>query len=191
MFLKLIDSLAFLSIIVSATASLLALCTFTYLGSKIPYDIIALIFSGTLSIYNIDHLRGLKSDSGTNPLRTVFIRKYLLNIKIIIVISLIFSLFLGFKTGLLELYWLLPAIFLGLLHRRIKNNNLFSGIYITISWLIVTVIFPASIHGKLSQIFLPSLIIGTALFSNAYISSSKDKPNHLHKAKISLIIATL
>ena len=188
---KLLDIIAFLSIITSAAAALLTLCTTTYLDLQISNNVFFFVFFGTLFIYNLDHTLSLKSDRLTNPIRSNFINKYINYFYILIFSSLIISVTLALQIGVNKLIYIFPAFILGLFHRKLKKNSLIAAIYITTCWLLVTTFFPAFISDELLEIYPLFLIFGFPLFSNALTSSSKDNPNSYKYLQISKFIAVL
>ena len=175
MIIRLIEALAYTGTIAAMLALSLAIFTFLFLGTGINYILLVLIFCGTLVIYNLDHLKDIDSDKTTNPKRVNFILSNKLLIYFIIGVSVVLSLlavyFLG--THLVPLI-ILPFLF-GLMHRIIKNSPVFSAVYITLSWLMITVYLPAYITGKPKEIIFLSIIIGVLLFLNAYTSSLRQK----------------
>ena len=59
MILKVLKFFAFTSLIVAILSLTLAFVTINILNVEIKDDLLLLIFYGTLSIYNVDHIRGL------------------------------------------------------------------------------------------------------------------------------------
>ena len=171
MLLKFIDLLAFSSLLVSLAALSIAYCTLVFMGIPISYSILLLIFFGTLIIYNIDHISGMKEDKKDNPSRYYFVSRNITLLKVLIFISALICLALITKIGLLKSAFLIPVAIIGIFHRRIKYNPIVTSIYITISWLAVVVIFPGYINENYSNIEWIIFIIGTALLANAYTSS--------------------
>ena len=175
MIVRLAEALAYTGTIAAILAVSISIFVFLFLGSGINYILLVLIFCGTLVIYNLDHLKDIESDKTTNPKRVKFISGNKFLIYSIIGISFALSVsavyFLG--THLVPLI-ILPFLF-GLFHRIIKNSPAFSAVYITLSWLMITVYLPAYLTGKPGKIIFLSIIIGILLFFNAYTSSLRQK----------------
>jgi hypothetical protein len=172
---KIIATLAYTGIIAATLAASLTLLTFTFLNTGVNSILLTLIFFGTLTIYNIDHLRDLNYDESTNPQRVKFIKYNKFLIYFIITLSFMICIVSVFKIDFKIIPILVIPFVLGLLHKRLKSNSIFSAIYITLSWLIVTVFLPAYIANKTSHLLWISLVIGILLLCNAYTSSLDQK----------------
>ena len=153
MIFRILEFFAFTSLIVAFLSLTLALCTISFLNLDINYNLLLLIFFGTLTIYNIDHLRGLGRDTISNPKRVIFIRNNLNSFYVLSAASFILSLLFLFRTGFKILPLLIIPFLLGIVHRRIKKLNLFSAIYITISWVIITTILPAYLGSRVNTVY--------------------------------------
>jgi len=175
MIIRLIEFLAYTGTIAAMLAASLAIYTFLFLNSGINYILLVLIFFGTLVIYNMDHLMDIGSDQSTNPRRVSFIKSNKAMIYLITGISVFVSILIIYFLGFKILYIIFIPFILGLLHRRIKSNPIISAIYITLSWLIVTVYLPAYMAGKQNDVVLLAILIGILLFFNAYTSSFRYK----------------
>ena len=175
MFIKFIECLAYSGSIAALLASLIAIFTMVFLDADINFILLALIFSGTISVYNIDHFRDLDKDNETNPKRVKFIKDNKIPFTTLTILSLLISCSAIYLTGFKILYFIIPPFLLGLLHRRLKKSPIAAAIYITLSWLTITVILPAFIANKLPEVIIFSSIIGTILFFNAYASSLRYK----------------
>ena len=191
MILRVLKFLAFTSLIVALLSLTLALCTISILDIKINYDLLLLIFFGTLTIYNVDHIRGLQKDLATNPERVRFIRKNLKVIYLIVVVSFFFSVLFSFKIGFKLLPVILIPFILGLAHRRLKKFSLFSAIYITLSWVIVTTVLPTYLDNILNSVYWLSLVIGISLFCNAKLSTIQEQHLDLSDIKFTIIFLIL
>ena len=172
---KIIATLAYTGIIAATLAASLTLLTFTFLNTGVNSILLTLIFFGTLTIYNIDHLRDLNYDESTNPQRVKFIKYNKFLIYFIITLSFIICIVSVFKIDFKIIPILVIPFVLGLLHKRLKSNSIFSAIYITSSWLIVTVFLPAYIANKTTHLLWISIVIGILLLCNAYTSSLDQK----------------
>jgi len=85
---------------------------------------------------------------------------------------------------------MLPFI-LGLIHRRLKKLILFSVIYITLSWVIITTILPAYLSGTLNSVYWFSIIVGLQLFCNAYMSSLREYAENLYNVHIIQLLSVI
>jgi len=175
MFIKFIESLAYSGSIAALLASSITIFTMIFLDTGINYILLVLIFSGTFTVYNIDHLRDLDKDNQTNPKRVKFIKDNKTLILILTTISFMISCSVIFLTGFEILYFLILPFLLGILHRRLKWVPLTAAFYITLSWLTVTVLLPAYSVNKVPHVILLSSILGIILFFNAYSSSLRYK----------------
>ena len=175
MIVKLIESLAYTGTIVAMLASSLAIFTFLFLNSEINYILLVLIFCGTLVIYNLDHLKDINSDKNTNPKRVNFIKDNTRLIYLITGLSMLLSLLAVYHLGIRILPIIVLPFLLGLIHRIIKNSPLFSALYITLSWLMITLYLPAFLTDNPKNIITLSIIVAIFLFCNAYASSIRKK----------------
>jgi len=175
MFVRLIEVLAYTGIIAAMLAVSIAIFTFLFLDSGINYILLVLIFCGTLVIYNLDHLKDINSDRTTNPLRVNFIIKNKRLIYLITGLSMFLSILAVYYLGIKLIPIIVVPFFLGLIHRIIKNSPLVSAIYITLSWLMITVYLPAFLTDNPKEIIILSIVVGIFLFCNAYASSIRQK----------------
>lgn len=192
---KSINYLIYSSVFVSLISSILSIvCLFT-LGNKISVDVTLLIFFGTLLIYNLDHLKDIGSDRFTNPERTKFIYKNELLLKTIVVISFAISTYLFFYIGIDMTSILIPVFVIGVFHWKLKNNQLFSIIYITLSWTVVVVIFPTlGVVDKNNNLLLTAIIMGLSFLANATVfmaSENKFRHTTVLIAKVLVFIAVI
>ncbi|MGI9533897.1 MAG: hypothetical protein ACR2NW_03005, partial [Thermodesulfobacteriota bacterium] len=191
MIFRILEFFAFTSLIVALLSLTLALCTINFLKLEINYNLLLLIFFGTLTIYNIDHLRGLSKDIISNPKRIIFINKNLYTFYILSAASFVLSVLFLFRTGFKILPFLIIPFILGLVHRRLKNLTLFSAIYITISWVIITTILPSYLGSKTYSVYWLSLIIGIPLFCNAYVSTLREKYLDLNRSNLTIVLSVI
>ena len=175
MIVKIIEFFAYTGTIAALLAAFLTVFSFLFVNSAISINFVLLVIFGTLTIYNIDHLRGLSLDESSNPLRVEFIKSNKILIYLLTGISAIISAILIYFVSLSIIPILLIPFLLGLLHRRIKGNPVFAAIYITSAWLIVTIYLPGYLTNSLKNIWPLSLIVGISLFCNAYTASVRQK----------------
>ncbi len=175
MIIRLIEFLAYTGTIAAMLATSIAIFTFLFLGTGINYILLVLIFCGTLVIYNLDHLKDINSDKATNPKRVNFIINNKRLIYLITGISMILSVSAVYYFGIKLIPIIALPFLLGIVHRIIKNSPLFSAVYITLSWLMITVFLPAYLTDKPKEIIILSIIAGIFLFCNAYASSIRQK----------------
>ncbi len=191
MIISLIESLAYTGTIAAMLAVSLAIFTFLFLGTDINYILIVLIFCGTLVIYNLDHLKDINSDKNTNPKRVNFIIRNKRLIYLITGLSMILSLLAVYNLGIKLLPIILLPFLLGIMHRIIKNSPLFSAVYITLSWLMITVYLPAYLTDNPKEIIILSILVGIFLFCNAYTSSLRQKSYAKKYARYLLYLSLL
>lgn len=160
-------SLSYTSLLVSLTAMQLTLTTHMVFSKEISYEILLLVFSGTFAVYTTDHIRGIEKDIDAYPDRAFFVNT---NRSILTFFVTIFS---GMSVLIVWLYlsayqiaFLIPALLLGLLHRKIKGNLLLRCLYITVAWCLVVVMLP--LHGYFDPRLLWYLpVITLTLYANA------------------------
>ncbi len=192
---KIINHLIYSSIFVSIVSSFLFAVTLFTFDKIIPINKVLLVFFGTLLIYNIDHLKDIKSDKVTNPERTDFIEKNKSLLKAIVVVSLLASTYLLFQIGIYKTLILIPAFFIGIFHWKLKKNKVFSILYITLSWTVVVTIFPlmGEFYSRKDLVLLTT-IFGLVFMANAsvFVASehgSKTVGRAVISSKIIVVIA--
>ncbi len=188
---KILTNLAHTGIIAATLAASLALLTISFLNTSVNYILLTLIFFGTLTIYNIDHLMDLNNDESTNPQRVNFIKNNKILIYIIITLSFIICSASVFVIDIKIILILVIPFVLGLLHRKLKSNSFFSAIYITFSWLIVTMLLPAYLSNKTNQILWIFIVIGILLLCNAYMSSLVQKISLINHIRFIVVLSLI
>jgi|GEM_PF-4486635 len=171
---KSIRVLCYSGLLVSLTATSLATGSYMLFNREIRFQELLIVLLGTFSIYNIDHIRGLKSDIDIDRARVHFIKKNKNKLVIATIVSLVICGMLGvtYISGI-QFILLFPVLVTGLLHRRLKMNFLLSSLYITTSWIVVVILFPLSASFP-TGIHWYILITGLALFANAYTYTGLD-----------------
>jgi hypothetical protein len=76
--------------------------------------------------------------------------------------------------GVAAWFLLLPALALGLLHRRIKHIPFGKSVYITVCWLAVVVGLPVAIDAGVRDVGWVLAITASAVFANAVASNLRD-----------------
>lgn len=176
----------FASLWISATAAVLAIAvSHVVLGAPASPQLVALIFCGTLSLYNLDRLRDLARDVQTSPKRTRFVRQNFFGLTLLAIgagcISAVLA--LGFGKNILSVC---TGVFvLGLLHLRWKQNPYCKSAYLALAWLLVVVALPVIVYihhpNGHARLLIPTVpfpiikiifcvaILGPALFANAIV----------------------
>ncbi len=182
--------LGFLGFVVSFGALFLGWCTYRFIHVSPSYEILFLIFVGTLTVYNLDHLSDLNADRVTNPLRYRFIMSNLGKVFLLTRVSVLLSFVLVVEVGVGKILFLFPVFLFGIFHNKLKGNTFFSASYITISWIVVVIIFPATINGKFWESLPMGCVVGTALFANAYACGLREgQAAHTTIPKVPILVA--
>ncbi len=169
----LLDALAFTSLWAAAVAGALCAAASLAMGVAPSFAVIGVAVSGTLVVYNIDRLRDLDRDSATSPVRTAFITRNLGPIAALTagsaVVACVCVLLVGWRAAVL----LVPALLLGLFHRRLKGIPYTKPAYITTAWMMVTVGLPA-IVGPATHIVPVTAVLAFSISANIIASSVRD-----------------
>lgn len=191
------NSFIYSSIFVAIISSFLSTLPLHFLNNDIEINKICLIFFGTLFVYNFDHIIDIKSDRTTNPGRTRFISNNREILKLITVISGFISscIFIIYHSA--ENFILIPALIFGVFHWKFKTKRVMSALYITLSWVLVVVIFPLAQDFELNKdtLFIIS-ILGLTFLGNALVFMADDmnpakKLKTVHYSKIIVFIALI
>ena len=154
------------------------------MGVSPPIAAIGIAASGTLFVYNIDRLRDLEQDFATTPLRSAFIVRHARAVAALTVVSAVaaagFAAVLGWRALLL----LLPALVLGLLHRRLKRVPYAKPAYITTAWLVVVVGLPASLAPSVAHAIPVAAVLGLSIAANVIASNLRDRESHSPRAAL-------
>ena len=149
---------------------------------ELPVDAraVGLAFAGTFVVYNLDRLRDLERDRRTAPLRTAFVVAHqtaLVRCSLAaLVLALLLLAFAGGRAGVL----LLPALALGLAHRRLKHIAFFKPVYIVVAWLIVVVGLPWCLAASAGRAIQPAqvgwliAVLAASILSNAVAANVRD-----------------
>jgi len=178
--LRIVDALAFSSTWMALAAAALVAASSHALGVPADPRAIGLALTGTLAIYNIDRLRDLERDRCTAPLRTAFVMRHEVALVGCTTAALLLAMALFASAGMGAGVLLLPALVLGLAHRRLKRIAFFKPIYIVAAWLTVVVGLPWCLAAGASPTILPShagwliAILALSILANAVASNVRD-----------------
>jgi hypothetical protein len=170
----LLDRLVFSSLWVGGAAGALTAAASLAMGMTIPWAVVAVAAAGTVFVYDVDRLRDLPRDLETAPERSAFVARNYGALRVLAVGAGIVSLGLALSLDSRAWVLLVPALSLGLLHRRIKGFAWGKSSYITAAWLLVVVGLPAISGTGAEGIGWVTMILAGALFANAIASNVRD-----------------
>lgn len=196
MFASILNTVLYSGIFTATIASFLSILTFYILNNDIVIYRIFLIFSGTLFIYNLDHIIDIKPDRTTNPQRSRYIHKNKSGLILLTTISGIIAACIFYSCQIRDNLMLIPVFLFGIFHWKFKSRKLFSAFYITCSWLLVVVIFPLSNSFEFNiNIAFLLLILGLTIMGNALVfmadDMNTDKKNKTVYCSKLLVLAAL
>ena len=171
---RVLDSLAFSSVLVGAAAATLTQAAAAAMGVAIPPTVPALAFAGTFVVYNVDRLRDLEHDRGTHPARSRFVARHGRLLRGLCAAALAICVPLTLSLGARPAGLLVPALLLGLFHRRRKGVPLLKPAYITACWLLVVLGLPAAVTGEGRHPGWVAASLAAALAANAIASNVRD-----------------
>lgn len=191
-FLVWIDRLLFSSLWTAWAASGLVAAAAAVLGVDTPP--LALAFTGTLVVYNLDRLRDLERDRAVWPRRSRFVEQNRALLVAVTIVAGLAALLLGFLQGDATVALCAGILCLGVFHRRLKGHIGAESAYVAGAWLAISVGLPA-LAQPLSPAALALLpwvcaVLGGTLAANALASSlcdAKTPPRHL-AATLSLAV---
>jgi hypothetical protein len=169
----LLDALAFTSLWAAAVAGTLCAAASLAMGIAPSFAVIGIAVSGTLVVYNIDRLRDLDRDSATSPARTAFITRNFGPIAALTAVSAAVACACVLVVGWSAVVLLVPALLLGLFHRRLKSIPFAKPAYITTAWMVVTVGLPASV-GPAAHIVPVTAVLAFSISANIIASNVRD-----------------
>ena len=141
--LRLLDWLAFASLVPAGVAIGLVLAACAALGSAPDWLGAGLAAAGTLVVYNVDRLRDTRADRASAPLRTAFVEAHRGLLEGLTAAALAVAVGLGLLMPR-EVQLLCAGILvLGLLHRRLKRRASWKPFYVGGAWVAVTAGIPA------------------------------------------------
>jgi hypothetical protein len=175
-----VDALAFSSAWMAFAAAALVAASSRALEVPVDARALGLAFAGTFVVYNLDRLRDLERDRRTAPLRTAFVVAHqtaLVRASLAaLLLALLLLAFAGVRAGVL----LLPALALGLAHRRLKHIAFFKPVYIAVAWLIVVVGLPWCLAAGAGRAVEPaqvgwlSAVLAASILSNAIAANVRE-----------------
>ncbi len=165
----LLDVLLFSSTVAALVAGSLAWAAGLALAGGSPWQVVALAFSGTLVVYNVDRLRDLPRDRADAPLRSAFVEAHRTILTVLTGLTCLASLVLAVQLD--TRVWLLcaPALVVGLLHRRIKQLRPIKSLYVSGVWIAIVLGLPAlaaSEPWQWSRLLQIAIVMGSAIGAN-------------------------
>jgi hypothetical protein len=170
-----LDRLVFSSLWVGGAAGALSAAASLGMGMTISWTVVAVAMAGTVFVYDVDRLRDLPRDLETTPERSAFVARNYGALRALAVGAGVVSLCLVLSLGSRAALILVPALALGLLHRRIKAFAWGKSSYITAAWLVVVVGLPAMAGSEAQRIGWVTSILAGSLFANAIASNVRDR----------------
>lgn len=170
-----IDALVFSSLWVAAAATMLAAAASSVLHVPAPARLLAFVFAGTLLVYQLDRLRDVARDRRTSPLRTDFVERHRTLLGATTALAALVALACVPALGRRALAIAALVLALGLLHRHLKRVWFVKPVYITASWLCVTVGLPLAAAGVVPAGTAGVVVVlGAALLANVLASGVRD-----------------
>ena len=169
----LLDALAFTSLWTAAVAGALCVAASLAMGLVPSFAVLGTAVSGTLVIYNIDRLRDLDRDLVTSPARSAFISRNIGAITLLTVVSAAVACACALSVGVRAIVLLIPALLLGLFHRRLKGFTFAKPAYITTAWVLVIVGLPA-IVAPADHIVPVTAVLALSIAANVIASNVRD-----------------
>lgn len=192
-----LDALAYSSVLAAGVAgSLTAAATLAF---ELPFDLatVMLAISGTLVVYNIDHLRDLARDQSLAPRRSRFIARNLVKLRVITLLAAVSSGICAWQLSHAARALCATIFVLGLLHRRLKRIRGVKTLYLTASWLAIVLGLPLLGPSHIGthdaapgaeQIYWVSTILGCAILSNL-MASNLDRRIASHRSQLAAATA--
>lgn len=174
----LFDALAFSGMWVAAAAAALATASADVFGVPWTWTLPLFAGAGTFCVYAVDRLRDLAHDRYTLPQRTAFVAAHRRALALGCGIAALTTAACALRLGAGAFIAATVAGGFGLLHRRLKHVPFLKGLYVTASWLAVTVLLPALLATPLpavSSVAWAVAIVGMALLANALATSARDQ----------------
>jgi len=161
---------------ISAIAVALTAAVATALHVGLPAVLYALIATGSFTVYNFDHLKGLRADAATKPRRGRFVRSHRQLLLLAGLIGFLGTAILGLLAGWKIAFLLLFVFLLSLVHHWAKRLPMVKPLYIALAWLGVVGGIP-TLRGGLALLavtrdFAP---VGLALFANVLACDAADR----------------
>jgi hypothetical protein len=174
----LLDALAFSGAWVALAAAALATASAAVFGARWTPALPLFAFAGTFCIYAVDRLRDLARDRRTLPQRTAFVARHRAALALGCAVAALASGASGLRLGFGAILAAGLAGGFGFLHRRLKHVPFLKGLYVTASWLTVTVALPALLarpSPRATSVAWAAAIVGAAVLANALATSARDE----------------
>jgi hypothetical protein len=171
----LLDALIFSSLWTAAAMGALVAASFCAMGVAIAPEAVSLAFSGTLVVYNLDRLRDLDRDRHGSPDRSAFVSAHEGRLVALATVAAAASLFFAARAGAWAVAVLLPALGLGLFHRRLKHFEKAKIFYIATSWTCVGFGLPAVLARGAHDLGWVAAIVTASLFANVCAFNVRDE----------------
>jgi len=168
------DPLLFSGVWVATAAASLSAAAERSMGLRHGLLVPALAFLGTLAIYGLDRLRDLERDRGSAPLRSAFVARHRRALAGIAIAAGAGATLLALRAGPRALALVSGVAALGIAHRRLKRIAALKPVYLTGSWLVVTVGLPAAVQPGAAHLGWVAAVVGAALLSNVVASNLRD-----------------
>ena len=172
---SLLDALVFSSLWTAAAASALVAASFRAMGVAIVPEAVGLAFSGTLVVYNLDRLRDLDRDQCGSPDRSAFVLAHEGWLIGFAAVAAAASFFFVARAGAWTVAVLLPALGLGLFHRRLKHFENAKVFYVAASWTCVGFGLPAVLARGAHGLGWVAAIVTASLFANVCAFNVRDE----------------
>ena len=171
----LLDALIFSSLWTAAAMGALVAACFRAMGVAIAPEAVGLAFSGTLVVYNLDRLRDLDRDRCSSPDRSAFVSAHEGRLIGLATVAAAASLFFAARAGVWAVAVLLPALGLGLFHRRLKHFERAKIFYVAMSWACVGFGLPAVLARGAHHLGWVAAIVTASLFANVCAFNARDE----------------
>jgi hypothetical protein len=171
----LLDALVFSNLWTAAAMSALVAASFRAMDVAIAPEAVGLAFSGTLVIYNLDRLRDLGRDRCGSPDRSAFVSAHESRLVGLATVAAAVAVFFAARAGAWAVAVLLPALGLGLFHRRLKRFENAKIFYIAASWTCVGFGLPAVVARSAHDLGWVAAIVSASLFANVCAFNVRDE----------------
>lgn len=163
---------------------MLGLAVSRALGLPVYPALLALIFCGTLALYNFDRLLDLARDAQTSPERSAFVRNHFALLSVLAGGAGLTAALLAFHFGNEILTLCASLLGLGLLHPRLKKNRCLKSAYLAGAWWLVVTLLPVLAQRSVAapfdaksllaaEVWSAAILIPT-LFANALVSGGSE-----------------
>lgn len=174
----LFDALAFSGVWVAIAAAALATASAATFGAPRSPALPLFAFAGTYCVYAVDRLRDVAHDRRTLPRRTAFVARHRGVLAAGCALAALTAAGGALALGSGAFAAAAMAGGFGFLHRRLKHVPLLKGLYVTVSWIAVTIALPAGLarpRPAAAIVAWAVAIVGPALLANALATSARDQ----------------